>query len=187
MQLDMRSLRRPFWAIGAAGLATAALLAPAVTAQDTVATPSEYAEEGMVSAIISDAQGNEIGAAVFIPTDGGTHIEIEVQGLPEGEHGIHVHEKGICDPGGDEPFSSAGGHFNPTGAKHGAPMTADTGATPEAGQSHAGDLGNITVDANGDGSLSIDTTAFVLDEGAVNSLRDADGNCDSREYRRFDD
>ena len=169
------SLRRPLWALGALGLGSAMVLGPGATAQDTVATPEDYAEEGMVSAIIMDAEGNEIGAAVFIPSDGGTHIEVEVQGLPEGEHGIHVHETGACDPEGDEPFSSAGGHFNPTGASHGAPMTGEAGATPEAAESHAGDLGNITVDAEGNGSLSADTTAFVVEDGE-NSLRDDDGS-----------
>ena len=50
------------------------------------------------------------------------------------------------------------------------------GASPEAGQAHAGDLGNITIDAEGNGSLSMDTTAFTLEEGAENSLRDDDGS-----------
>jgi Cu-Zn family superoxide dismutase len=158
-------------------MGSALAFAPGATAQtDTVATPAEYAEEGAVSAIITDVDGNELGAAVFIPIEGGTHVEIEVQGLPEGDHGIHIHETGVCDPGGDEPFSSAGGHFNPTGAHHGGPMIGNAGATPEAEQSHAGDLGNITIGSDGSGGLTFDTNAFLVEEGAPNSLRDDDGS-----------
>ena len=51
------------------------------------------------------------------------------------------------------------------------------GASPEADQQHhAGDLGNITIDAEGNGSLSMDSSAFTLEEGAENSLRDDDGS-----------
>jgi Cu-Zn family superoxide dismutase len=171
-----QSLRRPLWALSALGLGSALVLAPGVTAQEQEATPADYAEEGMVSAIVMDAEGNEIGAAVFIPIEGGTQVEIEVQGLPEGDHGIHIHETGVCDPGGDEAFSSAGGHFNPTGATHGGPMIGDAGATPQAEQSHAGDLGNITIGSDGSGSLSFSTNAFMVEEGAENSLRDDDGS-----------
>jgi len=170
------ALRRPLWAVTALGMGSALVLAPGVTAQENDATPAAYAESGSVSAIISNADGNEIGAAVFIPIEGGTHVEIEVKGLPEGDHGIHIHETGVCDPGGDEPFSSAGGHFNPTGAHHGAPMVGNAEATPEAEQSHAGDLGNITIGSDGNGSLSYDTNAFSVEAGAMNSLRDDDGS-----------
>jgi Cu-Zn family superoxide dismutase len=183
MLTNRMTLRRPIWAMGALGLGSAMILAPGAIAQDDstpVATPAGYAEEGAVSAIIMDTSGTEVGAAVFLPNeDGSVHIEVEVQGLPEGDHGIHIHETGTCDPSGDDPFASAGGHFNPSGAQHGGPMQQGQAgsASPEADQQHhAGDLGNITIDADGNGSLSMDAAAFTLDEGAENSLRDDDGS-----------
>jgi len=79
----------------------------------------------------------------------------DADGQAPGEHGIHVHETGACDPAGEPAFASAGGHYNPTGAEHGR---------------HAGDLGNIA--ANGDGTAAFReaTAEFGLDE-----LMDEDG------------
>ena len=40
-----------------------------------------------------------------------------VTNLPQGPHGFHVHEYGDFSSG----CTSAGGHYNPLGRKHGAP------------------------------------------------------------------
>jgi Cu-Zn family superoxide dismutase len=66
------------------------------------------------------------GFVFFEDCPGGTRVTVEVCGLPHyqpgqdnqspiGPHGFHIHEFGVCD--GD--FSSAGGHWNPTGQPHG--------------------------------------------------------------------
>jgi Cu-Zn family superoxide dismutase len=60
-----------------------------------------------------------------------------------GEHGFHLHEKGDCSA---PDASSAGGHFNPLHHPHAGPHTA---------QHHAGDFGNITVKADGTGTMSL--------------------------------
>lgn len=75
---------------------------------------------------------------------GGVEISGELKGLPKNATlGFHVHEKGDCSaPDG----SSAGGHFNPTKHDHGAPAATD---------SHVGDLGNLTTDANGNAKISV--------------------------------
>jgi Cu-Zn family superoxide dismutase len=52
---------------------------------------------------------------------GRVHVNVHVTGLTPGAHGIHVHAIGTCTPS----FADAGGHHNPSDAKHGA---------------HAGDL-----------------------------------------------
>lgn len=78
-----------------------------------------------------------------LPDEAGVKIDGELMGLSPGNHGMHVHEVGSCDsPDG----MSAGGHFNPTAAPHGA---------ADAATSHVGDLGNITADAQGHAKVSI--------------------------------
>lgn len=61
-------------------------------------------------------------------------VWIKVNNILAGDHGIHVHEKGDC---GDPKAENAGGHFNPTGEKHGDP----TGS-----HRHIGDFGNFHVE-----------------------------------------
>ena len=50
-------------------------------------------------------------------------------------------------------------------------VSEDSGA-----ESHAGDLGNITVDETGRISVSVTTTSVTFAVGAENSLADADGS-----------
>jgi len=78
-------------------------------------------------------------------------IEVVVEKVTPGMHGIHLHEKGDCS---SSDAKSAGEHYSPLAQNHGAP-----GVTG----SHAGDLGNIKVEKNGRGKLSLDLNA--KDEG----------------------
>lgn len=166
--------RRGVMAIVAAGLGAAAALSPVASAQD-VATP--VVETGpQATTGIFDVDGNQVGTATFITGDTGVSVTIDVDGLPPGEHGIHIHETGICDPTGDEPFSSAGGHFNPTGSMHGAPLLATPGATPIEGEEHAGDLANIEVNEQGSGMKTFETDLISLDPNQPDSLNDMDGS-----------
>ncbi|KAG8190853.1 hypothetical protein JTE90_028347 [Oedothorax gibbosus] len=65
----------------------------------------------------------------------------EISGLSTGLHGFHVHQYGDLSNG----CTSAGGHYNPFGKQHGAPMDENR---------HVGDLGNI--EALSDGVARID-------------------------------
>lgn len=69
-------------------------------------------------------------------------MDVTVQGLSPGQHGIHVHELGDISNGS----ASTGDHFNPTEVRHGG---------PENG--HVGDLGNIEVDEKGWGDLVLES------------------------------
>ena len=88
--------------------------------------------------ILTPTQGNRTkGTVTFTQEEGAVRIVVNVEGLTPGEHGLHIHEFGDCSaPDG----SSAGGHFNPTHSKHGAPTDQER---------HVGDLGNITADSKG--------------------------------------
>lgn len=109
-----------------------------IAAQD--ATPAASTAEVQVS--LFDVDGNEAGSATFTEAMGLVTIDITVEGLEPGQHGIHIHETGACDPAGDMPFSSAGDHFNPTDTAHG-PGPASAGTPVAAPEAHAGDLSNL--------------------------------------------
>lgn len=112
-----------------------------------------------------DADGAVVGDAVLEETAAGVRVTITVDGLPAGEHGVHVHTTGRCEVSADGAFTSAGGHFNPDGRQHGL----ENPAGP-----HAGDLPNMSVGADGRGTLTATTDRFTLSEGG-HTLFDADG------------
>lgn len=94
------------------------------------------------------------GTITFTPEGDGVRVVAHLEGVDQnGQHGFHVHETGDCSHGeGDKHFTSAGGHFNPTGAEHACPPTEPR---------HAGDLGNIEV-TNGTGHLETSTNLLSL-------------------------
>ncbi|MDW7711063.1 MAG: superoxide dismutase family protein [Deferrisomatales bacterium] len=82
------------------------------------------------------SDGRVLGKITAAEGPGGVLIAVTAAGLPPGPHGFHIHEVGACEP----PFASAGGHYNPTGRKHGL-------LHPEG--SHLGDLPNVFVGPDG--------------------------------------
>jgi Cu-Zn family superoxide dismutase len=93
-------------------------------------------------AVLNPTQGNTAqGVVIFTQEQGGVHIVVKLMNVPKGIHGFHIHEFGDCSaPDG----TSAGSHFNPTGAAH---------AGRDAEKRHMGDMGNVTADDQGNVTL----------------------------------
>ncbi len=97
------------------------------------------------------------GNVVFTEENGEVSMTAIISGLAEGKHAMHIHEKGDCSAADG---SSAGGHWNPTGAKHGKWGSADG--------YHKGDIGNFEVDANGNGTVNLSTDEWCIGCGDAN-------------------
>ncbi len=140
------------------------LTTPSAEADEAADRATPVADEvGEIQVTLLDEDGEKVGTAVFTEdSEDRATVVVTAEGIPSGKHGIHVHDVGVCDPSGPEPFATAGGHFNPTGTQHGG---------PDDPNAHAGDLGNITADAE----LEKTTDRFTLADGPF-SLRDGDGS-----------
>ena len=145
------------WSLIAGALAISIAVGCGGPRETTTSETAAPAPAQTARADLKNASGETIGSAAFEQTPEGVKIEVHVNGLTPGDHGIHVHEVGQCDP---PDFKTAGGHFNPGGHEHGS-------MNPQG--KHAGDLGNITVGADGHGMLSATSSDLTLGEGA-NSL-----------------
>ncbi len=116
------------------------------------------AQEGTGTATLMTQDGAEVGTVTLGETASGVlHVTLEGTGMPEGEHGLHVHETGVCE--GD--FSSAGGHLA---------GDAEHGILVEGGP-HPGDLPNLHVPA--DGAITVEHFAHGL---AFDQILDPDGS-----------
>lgn len=103
-------------------------------------------------AVLQPTQGSSVrGTVTFTRVVSRVRVVAHIEGLAPGQHGFHIHEFGdASSPDG----SSAGGHFNPTGAPH---------AGPKDMPRHVGDLGNITADASGQAHLDAFVSGLAFD------------------------
>ena len=97
------------------------------------------------------------GNAVFSQNDNLVTMTVIVEGLSEGTHAIHIHEKADCSsPDG----KSTGGHWHPTNQPHG-----EWGSV--AGF-HKGDIGNLVANASGKATINMTTSEWCIGCGDVN-------------------
>jgi Cu-Zn family superoxide dismutase len=125
-------------------------------------TPGSVAPgAGGAVAELRTAAGARVGEVRLAQTSAGLSVQVDATGMPPGQHGVHVHMVGRCDP---PEFTTAGGHWNPASRQHGL----DNPAGP-----HGGDLPNLIIAGDGTGRLRATLPAGTLrgDTG----LFDADG------------
>ena len=130
------------------------LLTTAVLLGACASTPSGP----RATAQLQPTTGNATSGSVsFIQKGNKVLVSGEIRGLkPNAEHGFHVHEKGDCSSGDG---MSAGGHFNPTGAPHGA---------HGMGMHHTGDLPSLKADAGGIARFNFESGSLAVGSGVTN-------------------
>lgn len=107
----------------------------------------------------NSGQGDEAGTVTFMDEGDGITITTDLKGLPAGQRGFHVHEKGDCSPmakdGKTTPAGGAGGHYDPdkTGKHLG----------PEGG-GHKGDLPVLTVADDGTAKVKLHVKGIKAEE-----------------------
>lgn len=130
---------------------------------EEVSVMDKDSELKVINIDLKNRKGERVGVAQLSQQKDGVKIQIEAWNLPEGIHGFHIHEKGICE----EPnFESAGGHLNPTNAKHGFDH-------PEG--PHAGDLPNLKIGKDGKVYEAFLATMVTLKKEEENSLLPEEG------------
>jgi Cu-Zn family superoxide dismutase len=131
------------------------------TSDDAATHEASAAASGdSVAVTMRDASGADLGTLTLSDTPDGIRIEGMLRGLPPGEHALHLHTVGQCQP----DFAAAGDHWNPLGRQHGT-------GNPQG--PHAGDLANITVGSDGTVHLHATTPGGSL--RGEPPLLDADG------------
>lgn len=149
------------WITAVAGLtllsACAHALAPDHPQAGAAATPAAYGERSHAGMV--DNTGKRVGTVTAWQGRAGLLLQVRVQGLPPGMHGLHLHAVGNCRD--MAAFKASGGHVRHDGESHGFLHPAGP---------HVGDLPNLVVDRHGHAALDVFLADLTLAE-----LRDADG------------
>jgi Cu-Zn family superoxide dismutase len=112
-------------------------LIAALTCLPASAFAAGHADMTPMTATVNGVDGSAKGTVTVTPTESGAAlIQIDLSDLPDGDHGIHVHETGDCSTA---DFTSAGSHLA-NGHDHGV---------MSANGPHPGDIPNITVAEDG--------------------------------------
>ncbi len=126
-------------------------------------SPGSMEPRTAIARIVPTTGNTANGLVRFEQLNGKVKITAEIKGLkPNSLHGFHIHEYGDFSA---MDATSAGDHYNPENLPHAGPLVS---------RRHAGDLGNISADANGEahyeltvGNISISGRNAILGRGLV--------------------
>ena len=143
---------------------TSAVLASAIALSACQSTPTKNQVPAEAQPVLEaqmqlvDVSQAHLGKLYLRPVAQGVQVFGNLENLhPGSTYALHIHENGSCANNGKD----AGGHFNPFNKPHGNPSSA---------QSHAGDLPNITADANGVASINFVRKDISVDPRAQNGV-----------------
>ena len=155
-------MRKINWLVIPAFLSLAVLLLLACQQEEETRQP-ERDVGAMATAAIMGKEGEALGMVTLTQGPQGVLVSADLNGLPPGGHGFHIHAVGSCSP----DFSAAGSHFDPGGESHGYLFS--TGM-------HAGDLPNVYAGADGAARADAFTDDVTLAADDDRSLFDSDGS-----------
>ncbi len=125
---------------------------------DMNAIEEDAMEEKNVQLKLEAKSGSSVtGSAEFTQKDNTVKMVVNLKGLKEGTHAIHIHETADCSAADG---TSAGGHWNPTNQPHGKWGSADG--------YHKGDIGNLEADADGNATVTVETDEWCIGCGDAN-------------------
>jgi Cu-Zn family superoxide dismutase len=111
-------------------------------------------EENVATATITGTMPDTAVTGMARFTESGNKVKMVLQlTIPSKANqsvAVHIHEKGNCGDTG----KAAGDHWNPTHASHGK---------WEGNSFHAGDIGNVSLDANGKGNKELETDLWSIE------------------------
>jgi superoxide dismutase, Cu-Zn family len=169
--------RTPNWSLASlAAMAMAAMAMAVVTPAAQAAEPlaKEMAKHPMkqgpkvkvpMTFIDAEGIGKAAGTITLADAKDGVVLTLNLKGLPPGEHGFHMHDKGSCDPADKEgkktAGQAAGGHFDPDATKaHKGP----------AGGGHKGDLPKLEVSDKGVAKAKLEVPGLRVADMAGHAL-----------------
>ena len=129
-------------------------------ATDAAAVPLVNHAEAVLTGTYADTTVS--GTAKFDADDNGKvkmELEITIPAKAGKSVAVHIHEHGDCGDNGNMSH----GHWNPTNKQHGKWGSADF---------HSGDIGNVQLDNQGKGTLTLETDLWTLGGGPEKNILD---------------